>query len=109
MRTSISGTLTRILADTRNEIEQDKNRETAKQLKERLRDAIPVISFLGALSSEKALIAEIKERSPSQGAMRPENVAAAPQAHKDCNNVKARSVVTSWSNFCERMRGTPLP
>ncbi len=104
MRTSISGTLTRILADTRNEIEQDKNRETAKQLKERLRDAIPVISFLGALRSGKALIAEIKERSPSQGPMRPENVAAAPQAYKDCNLVKAISVLTSWTNFGEGMR-----
>jgi indole-3-glycerol phosphate synthase len=104
MRTRISATLTRILADTRNEIEQDKKRETAKQLKERLSDAIPVISFRGKLSSGKALIAEIKEKSPSQGTMRSENVADAPQAYKDSNIVKAISVLTSCTNFGEGMR-----
>jgi indole-3-glycerol phosphate synthase len=104
MRTGISGTLNRIIADTRYEIEQDKERQTLDQLKRMLTDAIPVLSFSGALASGKALIAEIKERSPSQGKMRPENVEDAPNAYKRSKAVKAISVLTSWMNFGDGMR-----
>src|SRR5437879_722950 len=62
MKAGIGSTLTRILADTRAEIEEDRGRESLKRMKQRVRDAAPVISFASALAQGKALIAELKER-----------------------------------------------
>ncbi len=104
MKPSISPTLRRILTDTRKEIEQDKARENADRLKSRLRDAAPVISFSSALSAGNALIAELKECSPSQGQMRSENVAQALSTYQQSPVVKAISVLTSWTNFGPTMR-----
>jgi indole-3-glycerol phosphate synthase len=104
VKAEISQTLSRILADTRREIELDKARTSAKRLKQMLRDAVPVISFASALSPGNALIAELKERSPSQGKMRPQNIADAPAAYKQSQVVKAISVLTSWTHFGENMR-----
>jgi len=104
MKSGISPTLTKILADTRLEIEQDKARESLKRVKQLLRDAIPVISFASALQPGNPLIAEPKEKSPSQGKMRKENVVAAVQAYKRSPVVKAISVLTSWHHFGDNMR-----
>jgi indole-3-glycerol phosphate synthase len=104
MKQEISATLSGILADTRSEIEQDKSRNSVGHLKQMIRDAAPVLSFSSALSAGNALIAEIKERSPSQGMMRPENVAEAVRAYKESPVVRAISVLTSWTNFGPRMR-----
>ncbi len=104
MKTQISATLLRILADTRKEIERDKSRASAKRLKQMVRDAIPVRSFSSALSAGNALIGEIKERSPSQGKMRPPNVAEAVDAYEASRVVKAISVLTSWTHFGQNMR-----
>src|SRR6185436_6952244 len=82
MKQSISPTLRRILEDTRREIEQDKSRASTKRLKQKIRDAVPLLSFASALSAGKALIGEIKEKSPSQGKMRRENVTEAARQYK---------------------------
>src|ERR1051326_4677249 len=108
MKSRISETLVRILEDTRREIEEDKGRESVKRMKQMARDGAPVISFASALAGGKALIAELKERSPSQGKMRRENVAEAVQAYKRSAAVKAISVLTSWHNFGENMKVTML-
>jgi len=104
MKNDISPTLRRILADTRAEIAQDKSRQSIEQLKAMLRDAAPVISFSSALAGGNALIAELKECSPSQGKMRPENVAEALSAYQQSPAVRAISVLTSWTNFGPNMR-----
>jgi len=104
MKREISATLRSILADTGKEIEQDKSRNSAGRLKEMIRDAGPILSFSSALSAGNALIAEIKERSPSQGKMRPENVAEAVRAYKESPVVRGISVLTSWMNFGAGMR-----
>src|SRR5204863_3331827 len=72
-------------------------------LKKRLVDAPPRISFAKALRGGFGLIAEIKERSPSMGRMKPENVAAAPQVYKKSKVVKAISVLTNRSHFGRTM------
>jgi indole-3-glycerol phosphate synthase len=102
MKTEISSTIRSILADTAAEIEQDKSRQTVKRLKHLIRDAIPLRSFSDALSPGRALIAEIKERSPSQGKMR--NFKDALSAYKREPVVKAISVLTSWHHFGDSMR-----
>src|SRR5262249_36119707 len=104
MKTDISPTLRRILADTQKEIAQDKAGHDLGAVKSMVRDAPPVRSFSQALSSGNALIAELKEASPSQGKMRPENVAEALVAYKESPVVKAISVLTSWNHFGANMR-----
>ena len=104
MKQSISPTLRRILEDTRREIEQDKSRASTKRLKQKIRDAVPLLSFASAISAGKALIGEIKEKSPSQGKMRRENVTEAARQYKQSSAVKALSVLTSWNNFGDNMR-----
>jgi len=104
MKTEISATLRRILADTRREIAQDKSQKSAAELKRMVQDAAPVISVSSTLSAGNALIAELKERSPSQGQMRPQNVAEAVAAYKSSHVVKAISVLTSWNHFGQNMR-----
>ena len=73
MKTGLSSRLQGILQDTRVEIEYDKSRRSLKRIKQMLRDAPPIISFLESISSGSAIIAEVKERSPSQGKMLAEN------------------------------------
>jgi indole-3-glycerol phosphate synthase len=104
MRTEISRTISAILTDTAREIEMDKSRQTVKRLKHLIHDAVPLRSFSSALSSGRALIGEIKERSPSQGRMRPQNFKDAAAAYKKSPVVKAISVLTSWNNFGQSMR-----
>jgi indole-3-glycerol phosphate synthase len=104
LKQEISGTLRKILTDTRKEIETDKSRLNLEQVKKMTVDAVPVRSFAEALAPGKALVAEIKEQSPSQGKMRPQNVREAPEAYKNSPAVKAVSVLTSSSNFGPMMR-----
>ena len=104
MKTEISATLRDILVDTQKEIAQDKDRQDLARLKAMLRDAVPVRSFASALSGGSAVIAELKEASPSQGRMRAQNVAEALAAYKESPVVKAVSVLTSWTHFGANMR-----
>jgi indole-3-glycerol phosphate synthase len=108
MKTEISDTIRRILSDTAREIEQDKSRESVKRLKHKIRDAIPIRSFAAALSTGNALIAELKERSPSQGKMKPKNFQDATEAYRKSPAVKAISVLTSWHHFGDSMRVTMM-
>jgi indole-3-glycerol phosphate synthase len=62
-------------------------------------DAPPVRAMSTALRGQFGLIAEIKERSPSQGEMRKQNVAAAPAAYEASKIVRAISVLTNASHF----------
>ena len=104
MKTEISSTIREILADTALEIEQDKAHKSVKRLKQLIHDTIPLKSFAAALSPGRALIGEIKERSPSQGKMRPENFRDAANVYKKSTSVKAISVLTSWHHFGSGMR-----
>ena len=108
MRTDLSPTLERILRDTRKEIESDLGQESLKRVKQKMTDAPPLNSFHRALAGGNALIAEIKECSPSQGAMRRENFAEALPAYQKSPVVKAISVLTSWHHFGSRMKVTMM-
>jgi indole-3-glycerol phosphate synthase len=99
MKKGISTTLQRILNDTLEEISFDKSKESPKRVRRMISDAPPVNSFSKALSGGCAIIAEIKERSPSQGAMRHQNVQEAPREYRKSPFVKAVSVLTNRSNF----------
>jgi indole-3-glycerol phosphate synthase len=101
---TVSTRLQSILDDTQREVELDRSRYSLKRLKHMLSDAPPVISFSSALCSGNALIAEIKERSPSQGPMLLENFKDAPYAYKKSSLVKAISILTNRSHFGSKMR-----
>lgn len=64
-----------------------------------LADAPPPRDFHSALASSFGLIAEIKERSPSVGPMRVENIAAAPAAYEESPIVRALSILTNTHHF----------
>jgi indole-3-glycerol phosphate synthase len=76
-----------------------------------LADASPVRPFAAALQNGFGLIAEIKECSPSHGAMRRENIDEAPSAYEQSKLVRAISVLTNTAHFgmnMERLRQVKL-
>ena len=91
--------LDRILIDVRKEVAAAQTQRPLADLRRMTGDAPPVRSFKRALLAEFGLIAEIKERSPSQGAMRATNVAAAPAAYEQSRIVRGISVLTNASHF----------
>ena len=91
--------LDRIMVDVRAEVAEAQRCRPVAELQRRLADAPPVRSLPSALRSGFGLIAEIKERSPSQGPMRAENVAAAPAAYEESAVVRAFSVLTNATHF----------
>lgn len=96
---NVSATLRKILADTQAEVAMDKSKQSPKRIRRMISDAAPVISFSEAIAGGLGIIAEIKDRSPSQGAMRHQNIEEAPTVYKKSNFVKAISVLTNRSNF----------
>jgi len=106
-----SQTLSGILDDTRKEIAQDKKVEPLDELQRRISTAPKVLSFLSALRAPGyGLIAEIKECSPSKGAMAVENIRRAAEAYKNSPCVRAISVLTNRAHFgrgmtLEHLRG----
>lgn len=96
--------LDEILVDVRKELAEAQRLRPPAELRRRLADAPPVRSMSTALCAGFGLIAEIKERSPSQGAMRKQNVAAAPAAYEASPIVRAISVLTNASHFGMRMQ-----
>ena len=100
---NLSGTLRRILQDTKAEIDEDRSCQSLKRLRQMVRHALPVRSFYAALAEGRAVIAEVKEKSPSQGPMLPHNVINSIDAYRDSKLVKAVSVLTSRSNFGKNM------
>ncbi len=91
--------LERILADVRDEVSGAKRLRSEVDLRGMIADAPPVRSLPHVLEGSFGLIAEIKERSPSVGAMRAENVADAPGAYEECPLVRALSVLTNQRHF----------
>lgn len=99
--------LDRIMVDVRRELAEAWQQRPLAELKRRLPDAPPVRSFKTALLAGFGLIAEIKERSPSQGEMQRANVAEAPAAYEASPLVRCISVLTNRSHFgmsIERLR-----
>jgi indole-3-glycerol phosphate synthase len=100
---NLSPTLRRLVTDTALEMEQDQAVYPLKLLQEMIRDAPLVDPLASKLRSSGSLIAEIKERSPSQGPMRAENVRDARGAYKAAPFVKAISVLTNRTHFGANM------
>lgn len=69
------------------------------ELERMIKDAPPVRSFREALSGDFGLIAEIKQKSPSLGPVRPENFSDAIDAYQESSIVRAISVLTNHSHF----------
>jgi indole-3-glycerol phosphate synthase len=99
-----SSILQQILSDVRKELAAAKSERPLAELKARLSDAPPTRSLASALRSGFGLIAEIKERSPSHGPMRRENVDRAPAAYEQSRIVRAISVLTNASHFAMSMK-----
>lgn len=95
----MSTILDQILADVRDELSSTKARRTPAEVRSMLADAPPPRDFHGAMARSFGLIAEIKERSPSVGPMRAENVTAAPAAYEESSIVRALSVLTNAHHF----------
>jgi len=88
-----------ILEDVRREVAEAKKTAPLSEIRARLSDAPPARDFVAALSSSFGLIAEIKERSPSVGPMRAENVRNAAAAYAASPIVRAVSVLTNQTHF----------
>ena len=88
-----------ILVDVRKELADAKAERSLAHLNKMIADAPPVRSFKAALQSHFGLIAEIKERSPSHGPMRRENVDSAAQAYESSSIVRAMSILTNRTHF----------
>ncbi len=91
--------LDHILADVAHELSSTKARRPLADVRARLADAAPTRDFHGALAGAFGLIAEIKDRSPSVGPMRAENVAEAPLAYEESPVVRALSILTNARHF----------
>ncbi len=91
--------LDQILADVRDELSTARLRRTPADLRGMIDDAPPVRSLAASIGDDFRLIAEIKERSPSVGPMRPENVAVAPRVYEESPVVCALSVLTNALHF----------
>jgi indole-3-glycerol phosphate synthase len=88
-------------------VAESQRRRPFGELRRMMADAPPTRSLATALRAGFGLMAEIKERSPSQGGMRKANVAAAPAAYEASRIVRAVSVLTNASHFgmsLERLR-----
>jgi indole-3-glycerol phosphate synthase len=89
-----------ILEDVRAELAAARAARPPAEIRARLADALPTRDFAGALAGDGlGLIAEIKEKSPSVGAMRWENVTKAPAAYEECPLVRAVSILTNHTHF----------
>ena len=91
--------LDHIMVDVRRELAEAQSRTSLPELKRRLPDAPPVRSLKRALRRGFGLIAEIKDRSPSQGAMRRENVERSAVAYQRSSIVRCISVLTNATHF----------
>ncbi|MEI6493164.1 MAG: indole-3-glycerol phosphate synthase TrpC [Verrucomicrobiota bacterium] len=88
-----------ILEDVREAVSADKLHRPPADIRRMVADAPPARDFHGALAASFGLIAEIKERSPSVGPMRAENVREAALAYAESPVVRAVSVLTNGRHF----------
>lgn len=91
--------LDRILTDARADLERARAALPESELLRKLPDAPPVRPFRAALEGTFRVIAEIKRRSPSVGAMRSENVEDAPRVYEESALVGALSILTNSRYF----------
>lgn len=87
-----------ILKDVRDEFASAKSKRPLQEIRAMLHDAPPTRPFLQK-QKITSLIAEIKKKSPSVGAMRPENVALALQTYSKSPCVQAISILTNYIHF----------
>jgi indole-3-glycerol phosphate synthase len=95
----VSTFLDQILVDVAHELSSTKARRPVNEVRAMLTDAPAPRDFHDALAASFGLIAEIKERSPSVGPMREENVAEAPAAYEESSIVRAISILTNAHHF----------
>jgi indole-3-glycerol phosphate synthase len=93
----MSKALAQMVEDTRKETAKAKQEIPLAELKSRIKDAPPLISFHDSVASRFCLIAEVKQCSPSMGHMNAENVRLAPEVYRDSPIVKGISVLTNRS------------
>jgi indole-3-glycerol phosphate synthase len=79
---------------TQEQTERAKVERPLSELRARIKDAPNLISFADAISGGLCLIGEIKQASPSMGAMKKENVERAAEVYRASPAVKAISVLT---------------
>jgi indole-3-glycerol phosphate synthase len=91
--------LDQILIDVRKELAAAQSCRSLAELKAQIADTPLIRPLPTALRTGFGLIAEIKERSPSHGPMRRQNVDEAPQAYEHSPVVRAISVLTNASHF----------
>ena len=92
--------LDRILPDVRRELEEAQAVVPLEEVRRLAVQARPPRDFAGALTARGfGLIAEIKQRSPSMGDMRAENVVTAAAAYDASPVVHAVSVLTNETHF----------
>lgn len=92
--------LDRILPDVRRELEEAQAYVPLDEMRRLAAQARPPRDFAGALTARGfGLIAEIKQRSPSVGDMRAENVVTAADAYEASPVVHAVSVLTNETHF----------
>ena len=99
MNIQVSKFLRDIISRKRQETAIARSQRSQNELHRRIKDTPPVRSFRDALSGGFGLIAEIKERSPSGGAMLQPNVNIAAQAYENSPIVHAISVLTNGPDF----------
>ncbi len=88
-----------ILEDVRDQVDRAKRTRTPQEIRSMVLDAPPPRDFAASLAEGFGLIAEIKERSPSVGPMRHENVDDAAVAYAESPVVRAVSVLTNERHF----------
>lgn len=88
-----------ILQSVQAEMSAARVQHSLSDLRLMIADAPPVIALEKNMRNKFCLIAEIKEKTPSMGAMRVENVRDAPQAYEHSPVVQAISVLTNFSYF----------
>ena len=92
--------LDRILPDVRRELEEAQAVVPLNEVRRLAAQARPPRDFAGVLTARGfGLIAEIKQRSPSMGDMRAENVVTAAAAYEASPVVHAVSVLTNETHF----------
>lgn len=91
--------LDEIILDSRAELDAAKAKRPLGDIRRMVADAPPVRPLPDALEPRFRLIAEIKERSPSVGPMRAENVAAALRVYEESPVVGALSILTNQFHF----------
>lgn len=91
--------LDQILSDVETELAATKARRPIGEIKGMIADAPPVRSLPESMRGQFSLIAEVKERSPSVGAMRAQNVANAFGVYEESPLVRGISVLTNEVHF----------